>query len=199
MIAYIKGALLECREKSCVILTAGGVGYELALPAHTFSRLPARGVDVAFHTTLVVREDAMELFGFDTLAERQAFEILTAISRVGARTALAILSTYRPEDLRRVVADADVAALTRVAGIGQKTAQHILLELKYRLGQLQTAPATEAAPTPVFGDVLAAMLNLGYDEAECAPKIRMVLKEEPDLDVPAAIRQTLKALARSKE
>ncbi|MDO5484639.1 MAG: Holliday junction branch migration protein RuvA, partial [Desulfovibrionaceae bacterium] len=133
MIAYLEGRLAEIWGNRCLVITEGGVGYEVALPAHTLASLPARGRTVAFYTSLVVREDAQELYGFATFEERQTFEVLVSISKVGARTAIAILSIFRPDDLRRLVLEDDVLALTRVSGIGKKTAQHVFLELKYKL------------------------------------------------------------------
>ena len=131
MLAYIEGRLLERAETSCVLVTAGGVGYEIFLPEHALASLPAQGGMASFFTSFIVREDAQELFGFPTWDERQTFVLLRGINRVGARTALAILSQYRPDDLRRIVAEDDANALTRVPGIGKKTAQQIFLELKY--------------------------------------------------------------------
>lgn len=201
MIAYLRGSLMATWDKSCIVLLESGIGYELALPDHTFASLPGIGEKVEFYICLVVREDAQELFGFATFEERQAFEILTGISRVGARTALAILSVYRPDDLRRIAREGNPAALARVSGIGQKTAQHIFLELKYRIAGLPTggdsSPMSENV-SGIFGDTLAALTNLGYAEDECAPKIRQVLEKEEDLDVAGAIRQVLKALAKGK-
>lgn len=202
MIAYVEGRLAQVWGNACVVATAGGVGYEIALPSHTLSRLPEKGGAVAFHTSLNVREDAQELFGFDTWDERQTFEVLITISKVGARTALSILSLYRPDDLRRLVLEDDVAGLTRVSGIGKKTAQHIFLELKYKL-KVEDMPAAAALSTgtpagSVFRDVLDGLGNLGYGEDETAPIIKKVLHEEPDLDVSGALRAALKALARGK-
>ena len=97
MIAYLEGLLAETWGTSCIVVTRGGVGYELDLPAHTMASLPGRGESVALYTSLVVREDAQQLFGFATFEERQVFEVLLTISKVGARTALAILSLYRPD------------------------------------------------------------------------------------------------------
>ena len=133
MIAYLEGRLAETWGNACLIVTEGGVGYEVALPAHTLAALPDRGEPLALYTSLAVREDALELFGFASFEERQTFEVLVSISKVGARTALAILSIFRPDDLRRLVLEDDVLALTRVSGIGKKTAQHVFLELKYKL------------------------------------------------------------------
>lgn len=204
MIAFINGQLLAAWEDSCIIATASGLGYEISLPLHTHASLPENGASVEFYLSMITREDAQELFGFSTLEEKLTFEILTGISRVGARTALAMLSVFRPADLYSLVQEGDYKKLATVPGIGLKTAQHVFLELKYKLKKpgLAMAPAEIAAavrPVPsVFTDVLAALANLGYQEEECAPKIKAILDEEPDLDTGSAIRLTLKALARGK-
>lgn len=201
MLAYVEGRVLEMTENGCVLATAGGVGYEVFLPSHAQSRLPEKGGQAAFYTCLVVREDAQELFGFPTWDERQTFVVLTGINRVGARTALAILSQYRPDDLRRIVAEDDVMALTRVSGIGKKTAQQIFLDLKYRLktdGMPVLLPQGMDRPGGVFRDALTGLTNLGYDEEQGALVLKDVLSAEPDLDVGGALRAALKALARGK-
>lgn len=202
MIAYLEGHLGEVWGNACVVITSAGVGYEVALPAHTLGALPRKGGAVAFHTVLCVREDALELFGFVTFEERQTFETLLSVSKVGARTALAILSTFRPADLRRLVHEDDVLALTQVSGIGKKTAQHIFLELKYKL-KTDDAPqgailSPDGKPGSVFRDALAGLANLGYSEGECAPLLKSILHDEPDLDVTGALRAALKALAKGK-
>ncbi len=200
MIAYIEGRVNESWANSCIVMTDSGVGYAVALPNHTLSQLPAKGEFIALYTSLQVREDAQELFGFATWDERQTFEILVSISKVGARTALAILSLYRPDDLRRLVFEDDMIALTRVSGIGKKTGQHIFLELKYKL-KVESMP-TFAGIAPSVGsvlrDVLDGLSNLGYSEEETAPLVKNILQEEPDLDVSSALRATLKALAKGK-
>ncbi len=199
MIARIEGRIGELWGSNCLIITDSGVGYAVALPNHTLSHLPSKGEFVTFYTSFQVREDAQELFGFETWDERQTFEILVSISKVGARTALAILSLYRPDDLRRMVFEDDMVALTRVSGIGKKTGQHIFLELKYKL-KVDAAP-TIAGATPSAGsilrDVLDGLSNLGYSEEEANPIAKKVLLEEPDLDVSGALRATLKALAKA--
>lgn len=202
MIAYLEGRLAEIWGNSCLIITEGGVGYAVAVPATVAASLPGRGGHVAFYTSLCVREDALELFGFSTFEERQTFETLISISKVGARTALAILSIYRPDDLRRMVAEDDVLALTRVSGIGRKTAEHVFLELKYKLKVEDAPQATALAagdrPGSVFRDVLAGLANLGYAEDESAPLVKKILHQEPDLDVTGALRAALKALAKGR-
>lgn len=200
MIAYIKGAIVKIWENSCIVLTGGGVGYEIYLPAHTLGKLPDQGSEAAFYTSMIVREDAQELYGFETFEEKQTFEILVTISKIGARTALAIISSYRPDDLQAVVRGGDIQALTKISGIGQKTAQHIMLELKYKLKNL-AADAKNPPRIPessAFVDTLTAMLNLGYDEGECAPLIREIFQKHPDMDAGGAIKLTLKALAKGK-
>lgn len=203
MIAYVEGRYSECAGNACVLITEGGVGYEIFLPTHALAGLPEKGGRTAFHTCLVVREDAQELYGFPSWEERQTFMVLTSISKVGAKTALAVLSLFRPEDLRRIVLEDDVPALTRVSGIGKKTAQHVFLELKYKLkveGMPQTASLAGKGEKPggVYRDALDGLANLGYPEEEVAPILRKLLNEEPDLDVAAALRQALKTLAKSK-
>ena len=201
MIAYVEGRLAEVFDSGCIVATDAGVGYEVALCAPALNALPARGEPVAFYTATVVREDALELFGFQTWDERRVFLILTSISKVGARTAMAVLSTFRPDDLRRVVLEDDYLALTRVSGIGKKSAQHIFLELKYKLEGKAAAAENVlggGAPGGVAADALAALMNLGYAEEEAAKSIRGVLAAEPDIDVSGALRMALKQLGRSR-
>lgn len=203
MIAYVEGRLAQVWGNTALVVTQGGVGYAVGLPAHTLASLPGRGEAVAFYTSLAVREDALELFGFASFEERQTFEVLVSISKVGARTALGILSIFRPDDLRRLVLEDDVQALTRVSGIGKKTAEHIFLELKYKL-KVDDAPQAAALvgsgvrPGSVFRDVLDGLGNLGYSEDACAPMVKKILLEEPDLDVTGALRAALKTLAKGK-
>ena len=203
MLAYIEGRLLERAENSCVLVTAGGVGYEIFLPEHALASLPAQGGMASFFTSFIVREDAQELFGFPTWDERQTFVLLRGINRVGARTALAILSQYRPDDLRRIVADDDANALTRVPGIGKKTAQQIFLELKYKLkpgdGPVSlSAPSASAPANTVYRDALTGLANLGYDEDMAGPLLKEALAADPDLSVGEALRAVLKAVGKGK-
>lgn len=201
MIAYIEGRVMQVWENVCLVVTQGGVGYAVALPQHTLAALPPVGENVALYTSLAVREDALELFGFATFEERQIFGILLSITKVGARTALAMLSTYRPEELRRIVREEDMAALTRVPGIGKKTAEHIFLELRYKLKadvRDTAVPAAAGRPASVYRDVLDGLANLGYDGKEAAPLVSKILQDDPELDVTEALRAALKALARRK-
>ncbi len=198
MIAYIEGKIGEVWGNSCIIITKSGLGYAVALPNHTLSNLPNKGEEFKLYLSMQVREDSQDLFGFESWDERQTFEILVSISKVGARTALAILSLYRPDDLRRLVLEDDMIALTRVSGIGKKTGQHIFLELKYKLKVENVSSFIGINPSigSVLRDVLDGLANLGYAEDETAPIVKNILSEEPDLDVSEALRATLKALAK---
>ena len=200
MIAYVEGRIAERTENACVLITPGGVGYEVFLTAQALSRLPSLGERAHFFTATVVREDALELYGFELWDERETFFILTSISRVGARTAMAVLSVFRPDDLRRIVAGDDVLSLTRVPGIGKKTGQQIFLELKYKLkGEAGAPPAALAVKAgSVLADAVAGLVNLGYDEEEALQTVKGVLDKEGDLDVSGALRAALKALARGR-
>ena len=200
MIAYLEGRVGQVFEHGCLVITAGGVGYEVGLPTHTLAALSAPGEAVCLYTITVVREDALELYGFSSWDERQTFLVLTSISKVGAKTATAILSVFRPDDLRRLVLDDDYALLTQVPGIGRKTAQHIFLELKYKLdaGPADMAALTGKNAGGVFADALTGLTNLGYDETEAGQALKAVLAAEPDLDVTAALRAALKALGKKR-
>ena len=161
MIGQLNGTLLD-KQPPDIVIDVQGVGYELQAPMSTFYELPATAQKVRLFTHLVVREDAHQLFGFATLEERRMFRELIRISGVGPRIALAVLSGLSVADLARAVADQESGPLTRVPGIGKKTAERLLLELKGRL-----APDADSAPgssTSSDGDVLRALLALGYSE-----------------------------------
>ncbi|MYL81896.1 Holliday junction branch migration protein RuvA [Desulfovibrio aerotolerans] len=201
MIGYIEGRVLARRERFAIVLTPGGVGYELELPAPVAASLPAAGGQTALFVHTVVREDALELFGFATLEDRETFRVLISISKLGPRTGLAILSQFSTDELLHIVAAGDAEALVRVPGIGKKSAQRIFIELSYKLeGRAPTAgpAAGTLLPGGVLGDVVAGLTNLGYQEAEARRVAAGVLDDEPDLDVGGALRQALKRLAAAK-
>ncbi|MEP7084870.1 MAG: Holliday junction branch migration protein RuvA, partial [Betaproteobacteria bacterium] len=163
MIGRIAGTLLE-KNPPQVLVDAHGVGYEVDVPMSTFYNLPALGEKVSLFTHLVVREDAQLLFGFATDAERKVFRQLLKVSGIGARTALSVLSGMSVGDLAQAVTLQDVGRLTKVPGIGKKTAERLLLELKGKLG-VEFASSVDAHRLPPAGsDVLNALLALGYNE-----------------------------------
>jgi Holliday junction DNA helicase RuvA len=173
-----------------VLVDVGGIAYELDVPMSTFYSLPASGEAVSLYTHLVVREDAHTLYGFATLEERSAFRQLIRISGIGARTALAVLSGLSVGDLAQAVTLQDAAPLTRVPGIGKKTAERLLLELK---GKLAEATGTAAGGQPA-SDVVNALVALGYSDKEAAAAVKGLA---PGLPVAEAIRAALKALAKT--
>jgi Holliday junction DNA helicase RuvA len=193
MIGRIQGILLE-KHPPQIVVDCQGVGYELEVPMSTFYNLPASGQPVTLLTHLLVREDAHLLDGFGSEGERRAFRQLLKISGVGARTALAVLSGMSVGELAEAVTLQDTGRLTRVPGIGRKTAERLLLELKDKLGlELATTSAAAARPAPVASDVLRALLALGYSEKEAVAAV----KQLPEgLSVSDGIRQALKVLSR---
>ncbi len=191
MIGRLSGLLLD-KNPAQLIVECNGVGYEVGVPMSTFYNLPATGERVTLLTHMVVREDAQLLYGFGTTRERELFRELIKISGIGARTALAILSGMSVNDLAQAVTLQEVGRLTRVPGIGKKTAERLLLELKGKLGaELGTAPGTEGESS---NDVLSALLALGYSEKEALLAIKQVPAGSTVSD---GIRQALKALSKA--
>jgi Holliday junction DNA helicase RuvA len=172
-----------------VLVDVGGIAYELDVPMSTFYGLPATGEAVTLFTHLSEKEDSHTLYGFATLEERSAFRQLIRISGVGPRTALAVLSGLSVSELAQAVSLQDVTRLTKIPGIGKKTAERLLLELKGKLGSLgATAGADKAS------DVLNALLALGYSEKEALAATRDLA---PGTPVAEGIRAALKSLAKS--
>jgi Holliday junction DNA helicase RuvA len=191
MIGRLSGLLLD-KNPAQLIVDCNGVGYEVGVPMSTFYNLPATGERITLLTHMVVREDAQLLYGFGTTQERELFRELIKISGIGARTALAILSGMSVNDLEQAVTLQEVGRLTRIPGIGKKTAERLLLELKGKLGaELGAAPGTEGESS---NDVLSALLALGYSEKEALLAIKQV---PAGSSVSDGIRQALKALSKA--
>ena len=191
MIGRLVGTLAE-KNPPQLLVDVGGVGYELDVPMSTFYHLPALGERVTLLTHFVVREDAQLLYGFLTATERQTFRELVKISGVGPRTGLAILSGLSVDELARAVGAQDAARLVKVPGIGKKTAERLLLELKGKLAPDLTAPGHSATDAS-RGDILQALLALGYNERDA----NAALKALPGgVGVSEGIKLTLKSLSR---
>jgi Holliday junction DNA helicase RuvA len=188
LIGRLAGKLVS-KNPPQVLLDVQGVGNEVEVPMSTFYSLPATGEPVTLLTHLVVREDAHVLYGFATPEERAAFRQLIRISGVGARTALSVLSGLSVAELASAVAMQDAARLTKVPGIGKKTAERLLLELKGKLAEGSARPAAGTA-----GDVVNALVGLGYSEKEALAAVKGL---PPGLAVAEGIRAALKALAKS--
>ena len=193
MIGRLTGILVE-KNPPQLLLDVQGVAYEVDVPMSTFYNLPATGERVALFTHLIVREDAHLLFGFGTEQERRAFRQLLKINGVGARTALSVLSGLSVAELAQAVTRQETGRLTRIPGIGKKTAERLLLELKDKLGADVTSAVGVHRQPPAVSDVLNALLALGYSDKEAAAAV----KELPeDVAVGDGIRQALKLLAKN--
>jgi len=191
MIGRLSGRLIA-KQPPQVLIDVGGIAYEVDVPMSTFYDLPAVGESAVLHTHLVVREDAHILFGFGTEDERGAFRLLIRISGIGARTALSLLSGMSVAELAQAVALQEAARLTRVPGIGKKTAERLLLELKGKLAEALPG-AGQAAAAGSSADVLHALIGLGYSEKEALAAIRTLPE---GIAVSEGIRAALKVLAR---
>ena len=193
MIGRLTGILLE-KNPPQILLDVQGVGYEVDVPMSTFYNLPDMGARVTLYTHLVVREDAHLLYGFLTENERRAFRLLTRISGIGAKMALAVLSGLSVAELAQAVTMQESGRLTKIPGIGKKTAERILLEMKDRLGaDLASAVGVHRA-APASADVLNALLSLGYSDKEAVAAV----KELPEgIAVADGIRQALKRLGKA--
>ena len=193
MIGRLTGTLLE-KNPPQILLDVQGVGYEVDVPMSTFYNLPDVGAKVTLHTHLVVREDAHLLYGFLTENERRAFRLLTRISGIGAKMALAVLSGLSVAELAQAVTMQESGRLTKIPGIGKKTAERILLEMKDKLGADLTSTVGVHRAAPASSDVLHALLALGYSDKEAVAAV----KELPEgVAVADGIRQSLKRLAKA--
>ncbi len=193
MIGKLTGTLLE-KSPPQVLVDCHGVGYEVDVPMSTFYNLPAVGETVSLLTHFVVREDAQLLFGFGSAEERNAFRQLLKISGVGARTALSILSGLSVADLAQAVTAQEAGRLVKVPGIGKKTAERLLLELKGKLGaELPVVPGSGGLQNEAQLDILQALVALGYSDKEAQLALKAL---PPDVGVSEGIKLALKALAR---
>ncbi len=191
MIGRIRGEFVAAGTDA-VTVDVGGVGYEIAVTGRTFAELPGIGSEIVLHTHLHVREDQLALFGFTTADDRDLFRLLMGVSGIGPKVGLAILATMTADDLRRVVATDDAAALTAVPGIGKRSAQKLLLELRPKLD----VPDGDLQASGPLGEVRTALEGLGYQSDE----ISGVLRDLPgDLPVEELLKRSLQALGKRRE
>lgn len=189
MIGRLRGVIVE-REQDAIVLEAGGVGYVVSVTPRTLVTLPGVGEEVVLHVHLHVREDQLALFGFDSVLDKNLFRLLLGVSGVGPKVAMAILATMTSDQLTVAVARDDLDALTAVPGIGKRSAQKLLLELKPKLDILEVA-AVVAGP---LGEVREALEGLGYGSDE----IRGTLADMPDgLAIEELLRRSLQQLGRA--
>lgn len=193
MIGKLTGTLLE-KNPPQILIDCHGVGYEVDVPMSTFYNLPNVGEAVALLTHFVVREDAQILYGFVTATEREAFRQLIKVTGVGPRMALGLLSGLTVAELAHAVTAQEVARLVKVPGVGKKTAERLLLELKGKLGaDLGPLPAGAVVASDAHSDIQQALLALGYNDKEAAAALKAL---PPDVGVSEGIKLALRALAR---
>lgn len=196
MIAHLRGKLLAKHPNQAVVET-GGVGYDVTISVPTFSDLPGVGHEVALHIHTHVREDAIALYGFLLVSEKALFEKLITVSGIGPKLAITILSGMAADEMVGAIRGNDVARLTRIPGIGKKTAERMLLELR---DKLPAAPAGEAQPAPALNpveeDVLSALVNLGYQRANAEKALAAVSKNGKATSFDAMFREALASLSK---
>jgi holliday junction DNA helicase RuvA len=192
VIAYLKGKLIE-KDTSRVVVDVNGVGYEVFVPLSTFSVLPDRGVEVSMDVHTHVREDIIALYGFSSRRERSVFEKLLTISGIGPKLAITILSGGPVEDLVTAIRRGDLARLTSIPGVGKKTAERIVVELKDKLQDFAVAIPEKSA---VETDVLSALENLGYNRVLVESAIRRAMDGEPEPAFDALFKRSLQILTK---
>jgi holliday junction DNA helicase RuvA len=198
VIAHLRGTILE-KHPNRITVDVNGVGYDVAVPLSTFYGLGDEGSAIALRIHTVVREDALLLYGFATLLEQDLFERLISISGIGPKVALAVLSGIEPLDLVRAIERGDLARLTAIPGVGKKTSERIVVELKDRLPRAHVAAiAAGAPPAPpaLRDDVLSALTNLGYHRPLAEKAVAAAVQATPDGDFERTLKHALRELAK---
>jgi len=195
MIGRLSGQLLE-KAPEQVVIDVGGVGYELRIPLSTYLQLPGEGDPLVLRVHTHVREDALQLYGFSTETERVAFGLLIGISKVGPRLALAILSGLPTHALVPAVRRNDVQALRGIPGVGAKTAERILIELRDRVGVLEKLPQGGSVPvSDLEGETISALVNLGYPQLQAERAVGIAKKTVGEQTLEALVREALRVVA----
>ena len=198
MIAHLRGTLLE-KHPNQAIVEAGGVGYDVTIPVSTYTALAAPGTEVALRIHTQVREDAIALFGFTTVQEKALFEKLISVSGIGPKLAITVLSGIQWPELVRIIRGGDVPLLVRVPGIGKKTAERIVLELRDKLETLGVAPSTQKSPAlvmkePMEADVISALTNLGAQQGAAEMAVRKAIDAGTAKEFEPLFRRSLELL-----
>ncbi len=199
MIAQLRGRILE-KHPNRIVVDVGGVGYDVFVPLSTFYGLGDAGSDISLRIHTHVREDALALYGFRTILEQDLFERLISVSGIGPKVALGVLSGIEPLELTRAIERSDVARLTAIPGVGRKTSERIVLELKDRLPRAQVEDAVagevETAPGGLRDDVLSALVNLGYHRPLAEKAVAAAIKAVPDGGFEPTLKQALREMAK---
>ena len=197
VIAYLRGRLSD-KQPNRIVIDVNGVGYDVAVPLSTFYGLGEQGSEIALRIHTHVREDVLALYGFATALELVVFERLISVSGIGPKLATAILSGIEPQELVRAIEQSDVARLTAIPGVGKKTSERIVVELKDRLPRLrpEATKSETTAPPALRDDVLSALVNLGYHRPLSEKAVDAAVKAAPDGGFEQTLKHALRELAR---
>ncbi len=203
MIAYLSGKLLE-KDANLVIIDVGGVGYEVSIPLSTFYELGEIGADVTLRVQTIVREDAFQLFGFKTLREKELFLLLVSVSGIGPKSAITALSGMSADEIISAIRQNNLARLNSIPGVGKKTAERIVIELRDKITKLSVIAGEEmkSEGTPmssgdaVRDDAISALTNLGYNSAAAEKALNQAVQEGTELSVQKLLRRSLQLLAK---
>ena len=202
MIAYLSGKLLE-KQANTAIVDVGGVGYEVSIPLSTFYELGEVGSDVSLRIYTHVREDAIQLFGFKTNRERELYLRLLSVQGIGAKSGITMLSGMSADEIIMAIRTDDLARLTSIPGVGRKTAERLVIELRDKVGELATGgdlPLDAARPMQpadvVFEDALSALVNLGYQRNAAEKAVKQAAQEGTEMSVQKLLRRALQVLAK---
>ncbi|MGD0154235.1 MAG: Holliday junction branch migration protein RuvA [Thermacetogeniaceae bacterium] len=201
MIAFVRG-ILKGIDESQVLLDVDGIGYEVLVPSGLARALPAVGQEVEVHTYLYVREDCLQLYGFRSVRDRALFRLLLRAPGIGPKVALSILDTFKGEELFSIVSRGDAHSLQRVPGVGAKSAQRLVLELKGKLDGLFEVPlpGQQIDLPPAFGEASQALLALGYSRQEVETVMKRMTRGQPaGISVSGLVRSALRDLGKGKE
>jgi Holliday junction DNA helicase RuvA len=202
MIGFLSGKILE-KDANTVIVDVGGVGYEVTIPLSTFYELGDVGADIKLRIFTLVREDALQLFGFKTARERDLYLKLVSVQGIGAKLGIAMLSGMSADEIVTAIRTDNIARLTSIPGVGRKTAERLVVELRDKIGELSVAAAAvsasggkEARGDTVFDDALSALVNLGYQRTAAEKALQETAKEGTELTVQKMLRGALQKLAK---
>lgn len=201
MIAYLSGKLLE-KQANNVIIDVGGVGYEVSIPLSTFYELGDVGSDVSLRIYTNVREDAIQLFGFKTLRERDLYLKLISVQGIGAKSGITMLSGMSADEIIKAIRSNDLVRLTSIPGVGRKTAERLVIELRDKVGDVSEGAALDAASRKtmpsdaVFEDALSALINLGYQRNAAEKALNQAAQEGTEISVQKLLRRALQILAK---
>jgi Holliday junction DNA helicase RuvA len=203
MIAFLSGKLIE-KQANSVIVDVGGVGYEVSIPLSTFYELGEIGSDVSLRIYTYVREDALQLFGFKTARERELYLKLISVQGVGAKSGITMLSGMSADEIIAAIRTDNLAKLTAIPGVGRKTAERLVIELRDKVGELASSVSADVSMAAgaaiggegVFDDALSALVNLGYKKDAAEKALQQAMKDGTELNVQKLLRAALQRLAK---